>query len=85
MFVAGETKDWKTFKFPTMDTAFDMESIITETPRLRGTRGGSTGVGEMTMVPTAPAIISAIYDAVGVWITDLPATPEKIKAALQKK
>jgi len=85
VFVAGETKDWKTFKFPTMDTAFDMESIITETPRLRGTRGGSTGVGEMTMVPTAPAIISAIYDAVGVWITDLPATPEKIKAALQKK
>jgi aldehyde oxidoreductase len=39
----------------------------------------------MTMVPTAPAIVSAIYDAVGVWITDLPATPEKIKAALQKK
>jgi aldehyde oxidoreductase len=36
----------------------------------------------MTMVPTAPAVINAIYDACGVRIFDLPATPEKIKAAL---
>lgn len=39
----------------------------------------------MTMVPTAPAIISAIKDAIGVWICDLPATPDKIKAALKKE
>ncbi|HHX75728.1 MAG TPA: molybdopterin-dependent oxidoreductase [Firmicutes bacterium] len=81
-FIAQETKDWVTFKFPTMKTAFPMEAVITETPRQRGTLHGSTGVGEMTMVPTAPAVISAIYDAIGVWICDLPATPEKIKAAL---
>ena len=84
-YIAKETKDWVTFKFPTIKTAFPMEAIITETPRERGTLYGSTGVGEMTMVPTAPAIISAIYDAIGVWICDLPATPEKIKAALQNK
>jgi aldehyde oxidoreductase len=82
-YIAGKTRDWKTFKFPSMETAFEMESIITETPRIRGTRG-STGVGEMTMLPTAPAVISAIHDAVGVWICDLPATPDKIKAALEK-
>lgn len=82
-YIAGKTRDWKTFKFPSMETAFEMESIITETPRIRGTRG-STGVGEMTMLPTAPAVISAIHDAVGVWIYDLPATPDKIKAALEK-
>jgi aldehyde oxidoreductase len=39
----------------------------------------------MTMVSTAPAIINAIYDACGVRIFDLPATPEKIKAALAAK
>jgi putative selenate reductase molybdopterin-binding subunit len=30
----------------------------------------------------APAIVDAIHDAVGVWITELPATPERILAAL---
>jgi len=34
---------------------------------------------------TAPAIANAIYDALGVWITDLPITPEKVLAALRQK
>ena len=37
------------------------------------------------MVPTAPAIMNAIYDAVGVRIKSLPATPEKILSALEKQ
>jgi aldehyde oxidoreductase len=80
-YIHGETKDWSTFKFPTMKTAFDMDVIINQTPRPKGPLG-ATGVGEMTMVCTAPAVINAIYDACGVRIYDLPATPEKIKAAL---
>lgn len=80
-YIHGVTKDWFTFKFPTMKTAFDMDVIIRETPRVKGPLG-ATGVGEMTMVCTAPAVINAIYDACGVRIYDLPATPEKIKAAL---
>ncbi|MFH1135142.1 MAG: molybdopterin cofactor-binding domain-containing protein [Pseudomonadota bacterium] len=83
-YVPGKTKDWVTFKYPSMKTAFDMDVIIQETPRKRGT-AGAVGVGEMTMVPTAPAVISAINDACGVWIHDLPAVPEKIKAALAAK
>jgi aldehyde oxidoreductase len=80
-YIHGRTKDWLTFKFPTMRTAFDMDVIINQTPRIKGPLG-ATGVGEMTMVCTAPAVINAIYDACGVWIYDLPATPKKIKAAL---
>jgi aldehyde oxidoreductase len=83
-YIHGETKDWITFKFPTMKTSFDMDVIIKETPRVKGTLG-ATGIGEMTMVPTAPAVINAIHDACGVWITHLPATPEKVKAALTAK
>ena len=45
---------------------------------------GSKGVGEPGLVPTAPAIANAIYDAIGVRIHDLPITPEKILAALKK-
>jgi CO/xanthine dehydrogenase Mo-binding subunit len=37
------------------------------------------------MVPTCPAIMNAIYDAVGVRIQSLPATPEKILRALDEK
>ena len=80
-YIAGETKDWVTFKYPSMRTAFAMDVIIQETPRKHGSNG-SVGVGEMTLVPTAPAVLNAIEDAIGVRIYDLPATPEKIKAAL---
>jgi aerobic-type carbon monoxide dehydrogenase small subunit (CoxS/CutS family) len=80
-YVAGQTKDWVTFKFPTMKTSFEMETILLQTPRNRGTNG-AVGVGEMTMVPTAPAVINAIHNACGVWMTELPATPDKIRAAL---
>ena len=46
---------------------------------------GAKGVGEPALVPTAPAIANAIHDAVGVRITSLPITPEKVLAALRAK
>lgn len=82
-YVAGKTKDWVTFKFPTIRHSFDMETIIQETPRPKGPLG-VTGIGEMCLVPTAPAVINAIFNATGIWICDLPATPDKILAALGK-
>ena len=61
-----------------------MEIIVRETPRLDGPLG-ATGVGEMTMTSTAPAVTNAIYNACGARVYDLPATPDKVKAALAKK
>jgi len=46
---------------------------------------GAKGVGEPGLVPTAPAIANAVYDAIGVRITDLPITPEKILTALKER
>jgi CO/xanthine dehydrogenase Mo-binding subunit/aerobic-type carbon monoxide dehydrogenase small subunit (CoxS/CutS family) len=46
---------------------------------------GVKGIGEPAMVPTCPAITNAIYDAVGIRITELPATPEKVLSALMEK
>jgi aldehyde oxidoreductase len=83
-YIHGRTNDWSTFKFPTMKTAFDMDVIINQTTRAKGPLG-AVGVGEMTMVCTAPAVINAIYDACGARICDLPATPDKIRAALAVK
>jgi xanthine dehydrogenase molybdenum-binding subunit len=46
---------------------------------------GAKGIGECAMVATAPAIVNAIYDAVGVRIKELPATSEKIFKGLKDK
>lgn len=46
---------------------------------------GAKGLGEMVMLPTAPAIINAIYDAIGVRIYELPATCERILQAIKAK
>ena len=46
---------------------------------------GAKGVGEPTSVPTAAAILNAIHNAVGVRIAALPATAEKVLAAIQAK
>jgi aldehyde oxidoreductase len=80
-YIPGKTTDWFSLKFPSIRQSFEMETILVETPRAQGPLG-ATGVGEMCMVPTAPAVINAIKNATGVWICDLPATPEKIKASL---
>ncbi len=46
---------------------------------------GAKGVGELGIVPVAPAIANAVFDAVGVRITDLPITAEKIYRALKQR
>lgn len=46
---------------------------------------GAKGVAEPGLVPTAPAIANAIYDAIGVRIYELPITPERIIEALQRR
>ncbi len=46
---------------------------------------GATGLGETPTLPTAPALLSAIHDAVGVWLDDLPATAEKVYWAMRRQ
>ncbi len=59
-------------------------SIIVEDPDPIGPLGVK-GIGEPAMVPTIPAIMNAIYDAVGVRITSLPATPEKVRDGVARQ
>jgi hypothetical protein len=44
---------------------------------------GAKGASETAILPGAPAIANAVFDAIGVRIVDLPITPEKILAALR--
>ncbi len=74
-------RDYKIPRVQEMNFPVDLEFI--ETDDSFGPFGAK-GVAEPGLVPTAPAIANAIYDAVGVRIRDLPITPEKILAALKK-
>ena len=70
-----------TYLIPTSLDAPKIIPILVEEP-FSGVPHGAKGLGELPMDVGAPAVIAAIHDATGVWITDLPATPEKILAAL---
>jgi CO/xanthine dehydrogenase Mo-binding subunit len=54
-----------------------IESVIVESNEPTAAFGAK-GVGEITNVGTAAAIANAVYDAIGVRITDLPITQEKV-------
>ncbi len=70
-----------TYLIPTSLDAPRIRSILVEDP-FSGAPHGAKGVGELPMDVPAAAVVAAIHDATGVWIHDLPATPERILAAL---
>jgi CO/xanthine dehydrogenase Mo-binding subunit len=70
-----------TYVIPTALDAPRINTILVEAP-FAGAPHGAKGVGELPMDVGAPAVIAAIADATGAWIGELPATPERILAAL---
>jgi CO/xanthine dehydrogenase Mo-binding subunit len=69
-----------TYIIPTALDAPRLKTILVENP-YSGGPFGAKGIGELPMDGPAPAIIAAIHDATGVWIDEVPATPEKVLAA----
>src|SRR5262249_25639447 len=65
------------------DAPRNIEVVLIERPKEYGVFG-SHGIGEPPMGPPAPTITNAVYNAVGVWITEMPLTREKLLAALKK-
>ncbi len=72
------------YRVPTALDMPKMETIIVETSDPEGPFGAK-GVGEMGGTPTAAAIANAIYDAVGVRMTQLPMTAERVLKAASEK
>jgi CO/xanthine dehydrogenase Mo-binding subunit len=60
-----------------------IDSIAVEVPDPNGPFGAK-GIGESALIPVAPAIANAVYDACGVRIKDLPIKAEKIFLALEE-
>ena len=61
-----------------------IETILVESNDPEGPFGAKEA-GEGSLAATIPAVVQAIHDAVGVWITSLPVTPEKVLKALEEK
>ncbi len=74
---------FSTYLIPSvLDVPDRVESVIVENPDPHGALG-IRGMAEMPFLAVAPAIIAAIHDATGVWINDLPVTPERLRRALK--
>ncbi|HEY7936311.1 MAG TPA: xanthine dehydrogenase family protein molybdopterin-binding subunit [Candidatus Limnocylindrales bacterium] len=73
-----------TYLIPTALDAPRIETILVEAP-FSGAPHGAKGIGELPMDVGAPAVVAAIHDATGVWIHDLPASPERILAAMASR
>jgi CO/xanthine dehydrogenase Mo-binding subunit len=71
------------YRIPTITQTPEISSIIVEHPTREGPYGAK-GVGEIAGIPTAPAIINAIYNAIGVRVDILPVDPEFIWRSLAK-
>ncbi len=69
---------------PGMEDMPQIDTILIENPSANGPYGAK-GIGEMANNPQPPAIAAAVHDAVGVWITELPITPERVLRALEAK
>jgi CO/xanthine dehydrogenase Mo-binding subunit len=61
-----------------------MVDRVLENPSAEGPFGAKA-IGEMASNAQSPAIINAIHDAIGVWITELPAKPERVLRALRAR
>jgi CO/xanthine dehydrogenase Mo-binding subunit len=76
------TPNFSTYLIPTiLDIPERMDTLILEYPDPRGP-WGARGVGEVAIMATAPAIISAVYDAIGVRFDQFPLTPDLIMQGL---
>lgn len=79
------SSDFASYLVPTsLDTPPDLRCIIIETPDPHGPFG-ARGIGELPMLTVAPAVLSAIRQATGAWLSEIPALGEDILNAMNRE
>ncbi len=81
-YIPGRTENLHDYLIPTIGDVPPIETILVEVPDPEGPFGAK-GLGEHSLIPTAPAILNAIRHATGVTMTKVPATPSRVLAAIQ--
>ena len=71
------------YRIPSIAQTPEIISIVVEHPTKDGPYGAK-GVGEIVSIPTSPAIVNAIYNAVGVRLDSLPVDQEDVLRSLSR-
>ncbi len=75
--------NWHDYKIPTaMDVPPEVVSLPIDVPDPEANTTGAKGLGEPVTIPTAAAVANAVFDAVGVRVTDSPISPMRLAALL---
>jgi CO/xanthine dehydrogenase Mo-binding subunit/aerobic-type carbon monoxide dehydrogenase small subunit (CoxS/CutS family) len=80
-YIPGRTENLHDYLIPTFGDVPEIETILIEDREPLGPYGAK-GIGEPALIPTAPAILAAIRHATGVRIRKVPATPDRVRAAI---
>jgi len=80
-FTPGRGENLHDYLIPSVGDMPPVTSILIEDASPVGPYGAK-GIGEQALIPTAPAIMNAIHDAIGVRIHRVPATPDRVRAAI---
>ena len=80
-YIPGRTENLHDYLIPTIGDVPEIECLLVEAADPLGPYGAK-GIGEPALVPTAPAILNAIHHATGVRLRQVPATPDRVRAAL---
>ena len=80
-FIPGKGENLHDYLIPTIGDMPPVESILIEEASSIGPFGAK-GIGEQALIPTAPAILNAVHHATGARITRIPATPDRLRAAI---
>ena len=82
-YIPGRTENLHDYLIPTFGDMPKIRSIFIEKPEPEGPFG-ARGLGEHVLIPTAPAILNAIRNASGARVTQLPALPYRVLAAIRE-
>ena len=80
-FFPGQGENLHDYLIPSAGDVPPVESILIEDPTPIGPFGAK-GIGEQAVIPTAPAILNALHDAIGIRVRKTPATPDRVRAAI---
>jgi aldehyde oxidoreductase len=81
-FFPGKGENLHDYLIPSAGDIPPVESILIEDPSPVGPFGAK-GIGEQAVIPTAPAILNALHDAIGIRLRKIPATPDRVLAAIK--
>lgn len=82
-YLPGRNENLHDYLIPTFGDVPEVVSILVESSDPVGPYGAK-GIGEHSIIPTAPAILNAIRHAIGAGVPDLPATPERVLDAVRR-